>query len=120
MTAPNPPLRPAQQAVPKPRGHLTPKQLTMFRAMLDEQRRFRIDQLTAAQIPAPTEAAREVARAILQAARVALRDIDAALTRMAEGIYGKCTQCGVALRVERLEILPQAALCMECQRDAAR
>lgn len=119
MTAPTPPLRPARPAVPRPRGNLTPQQLTMFRAMLDEQRRFRIDQLTAAGIPAPTDAAREVAKAILQAARIALRDIDAALARMAEGTYGKCTHCGVALRLERLEILPQAALCMECQRDAA-
>jgi DnaK suppressor protein len=92
----------------------------MFRAMLDEQRRFRIDQLTAARIPAPTDAAREVAGAILQAARIALRDIDSALARMAEGTYGKCTTCGVPLRLERLEILPQAALCMECQRAASR
>jgi RNA polymerase-binding transcription factor DksA len=119
MTAPTPPLRPARPAIPHPRGNLTPKQLTMFRAMLDEQRRFRIDQLTAARIPAPTDAAREVAGAILQAARVALHDIDAALGRMADGTYGRCTHCGVALRIERLEILPQAPLCMECQRDAA-
>lgn len=120
MTAPTPPLRPARPAIPQPRGNLTTKQLAMFRAMLEEQRRFRVDQLTAAASPAPTAAAREVAQAILHAARVALRDIDAALQRMADGTYGKCTTCGVALRLERLEILPQAALCMECQREAAR
>lgn len=120
MTALNPPLRPARPAIPQPRGQLTAAQMTMFRAMLDEQRRFRVDQLTVARSPAPTEAAREVARAILEAARIALRDIDAALARMADGTYGTCTHCGVALRLERLEVVPQAALCMECQRDRAR
>jgi len=113
---------PISPVPPAHRGGLTAAQREMFRTMLEEQRRFRVAQLAAdppASLPVPrheTAADREVGTAILEAARVALRDIDAALTRMAAGSYGKCTECGAAQRLERLEILPQVALCMDCQR----
>lgn len=38
----------------------------------------------------------------------------AALDRMADGTYGHCTHCNSILAVERLEIIPQAELCMDC------
>jgi RNA polymerase-binding transcription factor DksA len=50
-------------------------------------------------------------------AREALRDIQAALWRMEEGRYGSCVSCGGAIEVQRLEILPQTARCMACQRE---
>jgi DnaK suppressor protein len=95
----------------------------MLRGMLEEQRRFRIEQITRLDY-APndrplTDADRQVVSAILEAAQIALRDIDAALRRMDEGTYGRCIACGAQQRLERLEVLPQVALCMECQRAAA-
>ncbi len=59
-----------------------------------------------------------------QQRELALRDrsskelvaIDAALVRLDAGAYGRCTSCGRDIAPERLEALPWAALCIECQR----
>ena len=45
-----------------------------------------------------------------------LRDIEAARQRLDEGTYGKCTDCGAAIGFERLQVEPQAARCIGCQR----
>jgi RNA polymerase-binding protein DksA len=49
-----------------------------------------------------------------------LAEIDAALDRIANGTYGRCTNCDGQIPVERLEALPWATLCIECQRDRER
>jgi RNA polymerase-binding protein DksA len=49
-----------------------------------------------------------------------LREIDAALTRIEEGTYGICTNCGTQIAEERLEALPWATLCIDCARDRER
>jgi RNA polymerase-binding protein DksA len=46
-----------------------------------------------------------------------LAEIDAALERIGNGTYGLCTNCDGRIPVERLEALPWATLCIECQRD---
>jgi DnaK suppressor protein len=99
---------------------LTDAQLSMLRGMLEEQRRFRIEQLATATEPqlARTEAAQEVQETILHGARLALREVESALARIAEARYGRCAQCDTMLPIERLEVLPQATLCMPCQRSA--
>lgn len=48
-----------------------------------------------------------------------LAQIDHALTRMDQGSYGMCEQCGNPIAAKRLEFLPQATLCMSCQEAAA-
>jgi RNA polymerase-binding protein DksA len=45
-----------------------------------------------------------------------LADIDAALQRIEDGTYGKCTNCGKEIPAERLEARPWATLCIDCQR----
>lgn len=40
--------------------------------------------------------------------------IDRALKRVDDGTYGKCTQCGEAISLDRLSVLPEAEHCMEC------
>jgi RNA polymerase-binding protein DksA len=49
-----------------------------------------------------------------------LRDVEAALARLDAGTYGTCTGCGSPVGAERLEALPWAAHCIDCQRRAAR
>ena len=44
--------------------------------------------------------------------------IDDALARMREGSYGRCVDCGNTIPPERLEALPYAARCIDCQRRA--
>ena len=41
--------------------------------------------------------------------------IDEALTRLAEGRYGLCEDCGVEISERRLVAVPFAKLCVECQ-----
>jgi len=45
-----------------------------------------------------------------------LSEINRALKRIDEGAYGICESCGNAILVERLEALPYAELCIDCQR----
>ena len=42
--------------------------------------------------------------------------VDAALARIANGSFGTCLRCGKAIAAERLEALPWAGHCIECQR----
>ena len=44
-----------------------------------------------------------------------LEEIDQALLRIELGEYGRCVDCGKWLRLKRLEIMPWAARCRECQ-----
>ena len=93
--------------------------LPALRTALLQQRRFRIEQLTALAAAAPADRAQEeVAETLRLGARVALAGIEAALGRMDVGTYGRCVRCATPIPVERLEILPAVALCMTCQREA--
>lgn len=46
-----------------------------------------------------------------------LGEIEAALTRIEGGTYGICTNCAKQISEERLEALPWATLCIDCQRN---
>ena len=99
-------------------GAATPRQLAAFRRQLDEQRRFRLDQLDELRAIDPDNSS-EVTEVLAAGARVALHDVLAALDRMDEGSYGSCVTCGAAIPLERLEVLPQVAHCLPCSRSAA-
>ena len=47
-----------------------------------------------------------------------LRAVQAALARLRRGEYGRCQNCGREIPRPRLEALPQAALCIDCQTRA--
>ena len=49
-----------------------------------------------------------------------LAAIDAALARLDDGTYGRCVRCGRPIAPERLDALPWAAHCIDCQRIVAR
>ena len=49
-----------------------------------------------------------------------LASIENALQRMREGQYGACEGCGTSIPMARLQALPYATLCIECQREAER
>jgi RNA polymerase-binding transcription factor len=44
-----------------------------------------------------------------------LAQVEHALTRLAHGQYGLCEVCGRQIAPRRLEVLPAATLCVECQ-----
>lgn len=44
-----------------------------------------------------------------------LREVEAALGRIEEGVYGRCQDCGGEIGEKRLEINPTATRCTHCQ-----
>lgn len=44
-----------------------------------------------------------------------LKEIDEALTRIDNGTFGVCVSCGNAIAEDRLEAIPWAARCIDCQ-----
>lgn len=45
-----------------------------------------------------------------------VREIELALSRVREGSYGVCDECGGDIAVERLQAYPTATRCIDCQR----
>ena len=44
-----------------------------------------------------------------------LAAVDAAISKIAKGTYGKCEKCGKNIPLERMEIFPEARFCIDCQ-----
>jgi RNA polymerase-binding transcription factor DksA len=105
------------------RQKLSAAELLTFRAMLEEQRDFRLDQLAALRRPLARHRLgagnREISVVLTVGAETALHEVEAALRRMQDGSYGACVTCGGSIDVERLEILPQTPECMSCQATSA-
>jgi RNA polymerase-binding transcription factor DksA len=107
--------------IPRVRRRPITSQLPAFAAALEEQRRFRIEQLSelAADAVADSSVAMddprsEVSAALSAAARNALFEIEAAVDRIDAGTYGLCERCAMEISEERLEIVPMTRLCMRC------
>jgi DnaK suppressor protein len=49
-----------------------------------------------------------------------LTHIETALERMRKGDYGACEGCGNAIPLARLQALPYATMCIQCQREAEK
>lgn len=49
-----------------------------------------------------------------------LLDVEAAIQRLDDGTYGACIRCGRPIAAERLDALPWAAHCIDCQRIVGR
>jgi len=49
-----------------------------------------------------------------------LAAVERALARLDDGTFGTCARCGAAIAPERLEALPWAAHCIDCQRIVDR
>jgi len=49
-----------------------------------------------------------------------LTHIEVALERMRDGNYGLCEGCGEGIPMARLQALPYATMCIQCQREAEK
>lgn len=54
-------------------------------------------------------------QALVRNTRQVLAQVRAALERLDSGTYGKCERCGREIGARRLEALPYATLCIDCQ-----
>jgi len=52
--------------------------------------------------------------------RATLLQIENALGRMDEGTYGRCSNCGQTINIQRLEAVPWARFCIDCQELAEK
>jgi DnaK suppressor protein len=89
-----------------------------FRVLLEEQRADCERQRRLALVESATALPDPVAVHRAAGMLLAIDDIDAALDRIADGTYGRCTSCGVPIPDERLELRPFAAGCVACQTSA--
>jgi DnaK suppressor protein len=57
---------------------------------------------------------------LIEKAEYRLKAIDHALSRLEEGRYGICEECGEEIPLERLQVVPFAACCVSCQQARNR
>jgi DnaK suppressor protein len=61
---------------------------------------------------------RELGISLMEMRNRRRQSIDEALTRLHEGTYGICAECGIEVSEKRLQVVPFAKLCVECQSRA--
>ena len=94
-------------------------ELEALRARLEEQYEGHTERLAALMGPErrrhgrPTNAAAKMAAASVS--RRALAEVARALQRMADGTYGHCERCTVALPFEQLDLRPADRFCVGCR-----
>ena len=68
----------------------------------------------------PDVVEREKSIAILAAMEERLASIKDALRAIERGTYGVCERCGKEIPIERLQVKPDATLCVTCQAEVDR
>lgn len=63
---------------------------------------------------------REKSATLLEALESKLADVEHALKIIEAGQYGICERCGAEIPQERLEVKPEATLCIKCQSEVER
>jgi DnaK suppressor protein len=61
---------------------------------------------------------RELGISLMEMRNRRRQSIDEALTRLHDGTYGMCAECGIEISEKRLQVVPFAKLCVECQSRA--
>lgn len=104
-------------------------ELETYRTRLEEKRRELFDRVRAARSGdeesgsdapdigdrASSTMSRELIYSLNASERETLRRIDAALDRIEDTSYGKCTNCGNEVQRGRLDAVPWALHCVDCQ-----
>jgi DnaK suppressor protein len=117
---------------PADAAHLAPEALPRWRALLEFQWRERLERITELSMAyydaeeagaragsGPRTTAVRPARPLLREAvaeRRQLAEIEAALTRLSNGTYGRCERCRGPVPASRLTRIPQARYCAGCAR----
>src|SRR5690349_12440209 len=89
--------------------------LPALRERLEQERAFRLDQLSLPDNAPEDPALQEVEEMVAASATMALNDIEIALLRIDVGSYGFCQSCHAEIPVHLLESIPQTRLCLNCR-----
>ncbi len=107
----------SQETIEKERAHLLGEQ----RRLEDELVHLRENMQEEVDIEPdegdPVFFEREKSAALMAVLDRRLQDINHALRSLEKGEYGICQRCGKPIDRERLEVKPDATLCLACQRD---
>ncbi len=110
---------------------LSPERIERLRGYLLEQQASLRQQLVGlanaaqeANVGLGNHMAEDATAAFEQAATISLRrgherslaQVESALNRMAQANYGRCERCNDEIDFARLKAVPEASLCMSCQR----
>ena len=63
---------------------------------------------------------REMSFALAESKGEIVYEIEQALRRISEGVFGICQACGKTIAAGRLRVLPYARLCVPCQEEDER
>lgn len=64
----------------------------------------------------PEVAERETLSSLIKLREHRLYAVEQALSELSQGTYGICERCGQPIDPRRLEVLPEATFCIDCQR----
>ena len=62
----------------------------------------------------------EVLMHLSETQRSRVRDIDAALERMDQGVYGLCMRCEEDIPARRMEVRPFSRYCVDCKAEVEK
>jgi DnaK suppressor protein len=113
------------------KGVVDQERYGVLKGMLEERRQEIQQKLRSLRETLPVEAAevrdaeeqsvddfvQEVDFALMQMKSETLAKIDEAISRVENGTYGHCAECGAEISEARLKALPFAALCRNCQEE---
>ena len=60
---------------------------------------------------------RHLLMSLSESERGKLMEVDEALDRIENGTFGICEECGESIAMKRLEVVPDARYCIECQEN---
>ena len=63
------------------------------------------------------EAARDLDYGLLSMLTKTLKNVDHAIQKLDEGAYGICDECGMEIGEKRLQVMPFARYCVNCQQE---
>ncbi|HEX5768402.1 MAG TPA: TraR/DksA family transcriptional regulator [Burkholderiales bacterium] len=105
------------------RGDIERRRDTLITELHADAERVRGDRFADLAGPAPDPGDESVATLIADLGHAdmardlaELRALEAARTRLADGSYGTCAECGGDIGIERLRANPAALRCVDCQR----
>jgi DnaK suppressor protein len=106
------------EAAPAAVTHLSTSQLNELRRLLLDE--LAIQRSRAEELVDPPDLEPDLADLLLLRCQEAIDEIEDALRILEAGTYGLCSGCGAAIPYERLEAVPAAPRCLECQSGRER